>query len=339
MAILLTGGTGYVASHTCVELINAGHETVLLDNLCNSSPVVVDRIEKITGTRPRFIEGDIRDREVLNRAFVDFRIDAVVHFAGLKAVSDSLARPLEYYVNNVSGSVTLFEAMQAHGIRRLAFSSSATVYGTGAEMPLTERSPTDPVNPYGHTKLMVERILQDIARADPRWRIMCLRYFNPVGAHASGMIGEDPRDTPNNIMPFVAQVAVGRLPRLRVFGGDYPTPDGTGMRDYIHVTDLGKGHVAAIRRLMDDATIDHTVVNLGTGRAHSVLELIYTFMRASGQTVPYDVVDRRDGDVAASFADVRLARSYLSWEARRDLEQMCADTWRWQVANPNGYRN
>jgi UDP-glucose 4-epimerase len=337
MAILLTGGTGYVASHTCVELINAGYETVLLDNLCNSSPVVVDRIEKITGTRPRFIEGDIRDRAVLNRAFVDPRIDAVVHFAGLKAVSDSVARPLDYYVNNVSGSATLFEAMQAHGIRRLAFSSSATVYGTGAEMPLTERSPTDPVNPYGHTKLMVERILNDIARADRRWRIMCLRYFNPVGAHASGMIGEDPRGTPNNLMPFVAQVAVGRLPRLRIFGGDYPTRDGTGMRDYIHVTDLGKGHVAAIRRLMDDAPIDHPVINLGTGRAHSVLELVYAFMRASDRSVPYDVCDRREGDVAASFADVRLARAYLGWHAERDLDQMCADTWRWQAANPNGY--
>jgi UDP-glucose 4-epimerase len=335
--VLLTGGTGYIGSHTCVELMNAGYQTVLLDNLCNSSPVVVDRIEKITGKRPPFIEADIRDRAALDRVFEAHRIDAVVHFAGLKAVGDSVARPLEYYENNVGGSAILFEAMQAHGVRRIVFSSSATVYGMASQMPLEETSPTAPANPYGHTKLMVEQILHDMARADPRWRIMSLRYFNPVGAHESGLIGEDPRDTPNNLMPYVAQVAVGRLPRLQIFGNDYPTPDGTGVRDYIHVTDLATGHVAAIGRLMDHAVVPHAVVNLGTGQGHSVFELLYAFMRASGRAVPYDVVARREGDVAVSYANAELARRYLGWKAQRDLDRMCADSWRWQLTNPGGY--
>jgi len=335
--ILLTGGTGYVGSHTCVELINAGYDTVVFDNLCNSSAVVVDRIEKITGKRPRFIEGDIRDSSLLDRAFSDHRIDAVVHFAGLKAVADSVARPLDYYVNNVAGSGTLLEAMQAHGVRRIAFSSSATVYGAASAMPLTERSPTAPANPYGHTKLMVEQILHDVARSSPDWRTMCLRYFNPVGAHGSGMIGEDPRGTPNNLVPYIAQVAIGRLPRLRIFGNDYSTPDGTGVRDYIHVTDLALGHVAAIERLMDEAPVAHAVVNLGTGQGHSVLELLYAFMRATGHAIPYEFAERRAGDVATSFADVTLAKSYLKWAAVRDLDQMCADAWRWQSMNTKGY--
>ena len=335
--VLLTGGTGYIGSHTCVELIGAGHATVLLDNLCNSSPVVVERIAKITGKRPVFVEGDIRDRAALDRLFDAHPVDAVIHFAGLKAVGDSVTRPLDYYANNVGGSATLLEAMQVHGVRRIAFSSSATVYGTAGEMPLTESSPTAPASPYGHTKLMIEQILHDLARADPRWRFMCLRYFNPVGAHESGLIGEDPRDTPDNLMPYVAQVAVGRLPRLRVFGDDYPTPDGTGVRDYIHVTDLATGHVSALARLLDDASTEHTIVNLGTGQGHSVLEVVYAFMRASGRTVPYDVVERRPGDVAVSYASVARASSYLDWEARRDLERMCADAWRWQSQNPRGY--
>jgi len=335
--ILLTGGTGYIGSHTCVELIQAGFKTVLFDNLCNSSPVVVDRIARITGNRPLLIEGDARDRTALDRAFETHPIDAVIHFAGLKAVGDSVTRPLDYYSVNVGGSTTLFESMQAHGVPRIVFSSSATVYGMATRMPLTEQAATAPANPYGHTKLMVEQILHDMARADPRWRIMCLRYFNPVGAHASGMIGEDPRDTPNNLMPYVAQVAVRRLPRLRIFGNDYSTPDGTGVRDYIHVTDLALGHVAALERLMHETPTAHTVVNLGTGQGHSVLELLYAFMRATGQVIPHEFVERRAGDVATSFADVTLAKNYLNWTAVRDLDRMCADAWRWQSMNPKGY--
>jgi UDP-glucose 4-epimerase len=333
---LLTGGTGYVASHTCVELIHAGFECVLFDNLSNSSPVVVDRIEAITGARPRFIQGDIRDRAALDRVFDTHRIDAVLHFAGLKAVGDSVADPLAYYENNVGGSVTLFAAMQVHGVRRIVFSSSATVYDPGAETPLTETSPTGPVNPYGQTKLMVERILKDMGRADSRWRVMCLRYFNPVGAHETGLIGEDPRGTPNNLLPCVAQVAVGRLPVLRIFGNDYPTADGTGVRDYIHVKDLAAGHVSGLRRLLDAAPIEHDVINLGTGRGHSVFEVLFAFMRVSGQKVPYEIVGRRAGDVAISFADVSLAGAYLNWHACLDLDRMCADAWRWQAANPCG---
>jgi UDP-glucose 4-epimerase len=335
--VLLTGGTGYIGSHTCVELVNAGFQTILFDNLCNSSPVVVDRIAAITGKRPTLIEGDVRDRSALDRVFSHHAIAAVVHFAGLKAVGDSVVRPLDYYSSNVAGSTTLFESMQAWCVGRIVFSSSATVYGAATEMPLTERSPTVPVNPYGHTKLMVEQILHDMARADPDWRMMCLRYFNPVGAHESGMIGEDPRDTPNNLMPYVAQVAAGRLPCLQVFGDDYPTEDGTGVRDYIHVTDLASGHLAAVERLMDDAPIENTVVNLGTGQGHSVFELIDAFTHASGRAIPYDIVGRRRGDVAMSFADVTVARSYLKWTAERDLNRMCADAWRWQSNNPRGY--
>lgn len=337
MAILLTGGTGYIGSHTCVELIEAGYETVLYDNLCNSSPVVVDRIARITAKHPVFIEGDIRDRAALDHAFQEHAIDAVIHFAGLKAVGESVAKPLAYYQNNVGGSAILFEAMQEHGVRRIVFSSSATVYDPGAEMPLKETSPTGPVNPYGQTKLMVERILHDVARADPRWRVMCLRYFNPVGAHESGLIGEDPRDTPNNLMPYVAQVAVGRLPLLRVFGNDYPTPDGTGVRDYIHVMDLAGAHAAALKRLLEDEPLDETIINIGTGRGYSVLELLYAFMRTSGKAVPFEVAARRSGDVAVSYADASLAHRYLDWEARRDIETMCADAWRWQSVNPAGY--
>ncbi len=336
-SVLLTGGTGYIGSHTCVELINAGYETVLFDNLCNSSPVVVDRIEEITGKQPPFIEGDVRDRAMLDRVFDEHPIDAVIHFAGLKAVGDSVSRPLDYYLNNVCGSTTLFDAMQAHGVRRIVFSSSATVYGMATDMPLTETSPTGPVNPYGHTKLIVEQMLHDMARTDPRWRVLCLRYFNPVGAHDSGMIGEDPGDTPNNLMPYVAQVAIGRLPRLRVFGNDYPTPDGTGVRDYIHVSDLSTGHVAAITRLLDDAPVAYSVVNLGTGRGHSVLEVVRAFEQASGRTVPYDIVEQRAGDVAVSYADPTLAARCMNWRAERDLERMCLDAWRWQSANPEGY--
>jgi UDP-glucose 4-epimerase len=337
MTVLLTGGTGYIGSHTCVELTNAGVETVLLDNLCNSSPMVIDRIARITGRRPAFIEGDVRDRSALDRVFREHAVDAVVHFAGLKAVADSIDRPLDYYVNNVCGSATLLEAMGEHGVHRIVFSSSATVYGMATRMPMTESAVAAPVNPNGSTKLMVERIVQDMARSDPRWRALCLRYFNPVGAHESGMIGEDPRDTPNNLMPYIARVAIGRLPRLRVFGDDYPTPDGTGVRDYIHVSDLARGHVAALRRLMEDGPVKHPIVNLGTGKGHSVLELVQAFTHASKRPIPYDIVDRRSGDVAVSFADATLASRYLGWTARFDLAKMCVDTWRWQSSNPDGY--
>ena len=337
--ILLTGGTGYIGSHTCVELIEAGYDTVLYDNLCNSSPVVVDRIEKITGTRPVLVQGDIRDRAALDRLFEEHAFDAVIHFAGLKAVGESVAKPLAYYVNNVVGSTTLFEAMQAHGVRRIVFSSSATVYDPNAEMPLKETSPLAPGNPYGRTKLMIERILHDMAEADREWRMICLRYFNPVGAHESGLIGEDPRNRPENLMPYIAQVAVGRLPVLRVFGNDYPTPDGTGVRDYIHVTDVAIAHISAIRRLFYADVVKYTVVNLGTGRGRSVFELLHAFMRISGQTIPYDLVGRREGDVATSYANVDLALEYLDWKAERNLDRMCADTWRWQVTSPTGYAN
>jgi len=335
--VLLTGGTGYIGSHTCVELINAGFETVLFDNLCNSSPIVVDKIEKITGTRPAFMNGDIRDGVCLDQLFKAHSVDAVMHFAGLKAVADSVRQPLEYYQNNVAGSATLFQAMQAHGVRCIVFSSSATVYGIGSNMPLTEQSSTHPVNPYGHSKLMVEQILQDIGRADLAWRTMCLRYFNPVGAHESGLIGEDPRGTPNNLMPYVAQVAIGKLPLLRVFGNDYPTPDGTGVRDYIHVSDLATGHVAAIKRLLECNPARHSVINLGRGRGHTVLEVVHAFIRASGQHIPFKFAPRRIGDAAVSYADASLAHQSLAWQALRDLDRMCLDTWRWQTKHPNGY--
>jgi UDP-glucose 4-epimerase len=336
--ILLTGGTGYIGSHTCVELIDAGFDTVLFDNLCNSSPVVVDRIDAITGTRPTLVEGDVRDRQALDRLFAARRIDCVVHFAGLKAVGDSVARPLDYYLNNVCGSTTLFDAMRTNAVQRIVFSSSATVYDPDAEMPLHESSPTRPVNPYGRSKLMVEEMLRDMAYADAEWRALSLRYFNPVGAHESGLIGEDPQDAPNNLMPYVTQVAVGRLPILRVFGNDYPTPDGTGVRDYIHVTDLARAHVAAVRRLLDDTPLASDVINVGTGRGYSVLELLRAFNAATGRPIPHEVVPRRPGDVATSYADVAKSESDLRWHAERDIERMCEDAWRWQSNNPNGFR-
>jgi UDP-glucose 4-epimerase len=335
--VLLTGGTGYIGSHTSVELSSAGYNTVLFDNLCNSSAAVIDRIEKITGKRPLFVEGDIRDRATLDRLFADYRIDAVVHFAGLKAVADSVARPLNYYLNNVSGSATLIDAMSTHGVRHLVFSSSATVYDPNAQMPLKETSPTRPVNPYGRTKLMIEEMLEDIRNADPQWRIMCLRYFNPVGAHETGLIGEDPRDRPNNLMPYVAQVAVGRLARLEIFGNDYPTPDGTGVRDYIHVSDLATAHVAALDRLSIEGASGPAVINVGTGRGFSVLDVVRAFEQASGRHISYALVARRPGDVATSYADAALASESLGWRAQRGLIQMCADAWRWQERNPNGY--
>jgi len=332
--ILVTGGTGYIGSHTVVQLLEAGHQVVILDNLCNSKREVVNRIERITGKRPEFILGDIRDREILRALFNAHKIDAVIHFAGLKAVGESVAEPLKYYDNNVSGSVVLFEEMTRAGVKTLVFSSSATVYGDPHAVPIREDFPLGATNPYGQSKLMVEAILADLYKADPSWAIARLRYFNPVGAHDSGLIGEDPSGIPNNLMPFVAQVAVGKRQKLAVFGNDYPTQDGTGVRDYIHVDDLAAGHLAALNALQNPTLL---TVNLGTGCGYSVLEMIQAFEAASNKPVPYEIVDRRPGDIAACYADPALAKALLGWEARHGIERMCADTWRWQSLNPLGF--
>jgi len=337
-SVLLTGGTGFIGSHTCVELMAAGWTPVLLDNLCNSSAAVLDRIEAITGRKPSFIEADLRDRAAVERAFSDFPVEAVIHFAGLKSVSESVADPIRYYDNNVSGTLVLVNAMRRNGVKKIVFSSSATVYGTAETMPLKEDAPTGPINPYGRSKLFVEQILSDLVASDPAQRALLLRYFNPVGAHASGLIGEDPWGVPNNLMPFVAQVAVGRHERLSVFGDDYPTHDGTGVRDYIHVVDLAQGHVAALSKLADSQSPRDMVVNLGTGCGHSVLEVVKSFEAATGRAIPYEIVARRPGDVAVCFADVTRAREWLDWTAQRGLDAMCADAWRWQAANPHGFR-
>lgn len=333
--ILVTGGAGYIGSHTVVELLAAGHELLILDNFSNSSPKVLDRIQQISGRRPLLVEGDIRDQQLLARLFAEHSLQAVIHFAGLKAVGESVEQPLRYYDNNVVGSLHLFEAMAAAGLFNLVFSSSATVYGDPHAVPIDESFPLQATNPYGRSKLIIEDMLRDIGRADPRWRVALLRYFNPVGAHASGLIGEDPRGIPNNLMPYVSQVAVGRRDELSIFGGDYPTPDGTGVRDYIHVVDLAHGHLAALNRL--DQLAGVIPLNLGTGRGYSVLEVVAAFERASGRPVPYCVVDRRPGDVAACYADPQRARELLGWGAERDLATMCADTWRWQSMNPLGF--
>ncbi len=335
---LLTGAAGYIGSHTCVQLMSAGWTAVILDNLSNSSRAVLERIEQIAGRAPVFVHGDIRDEAALRSVFSGHAIDAVVHFAGLKAVGESVAEPLLYYDNNVAGTITLLRVMQEHGVKRFVFSSSATVYGTRQEMPLTEDAPVNPVSPYGHSKLMIEQIARDVAFSDDSWRVMLLRYFNPVGAHPSGSIGEDPAGIPNNLMPFVSQVAVGRREKLSVFGGDYPTPDGTGVRDYIHVMDLADGHVAALKHVMTAEASRESTINLGTGRGHSVLELVRAFEQASGRKIPYEITARRPGDVATCYADVRRAHDVLGWTARRNLADMCVDSWRWQSANPAGLR-
>jgi UDP-glucose 4-epimerase len=332
--IFVTGGAGYIGSHTCVELLEAGYEVTVYDNLSNSSEEALHRVEKITGKPLDFVRGDIRDAEALEKAMEGS--DAVIHFAGLKAVGESVEKPLEYYDNNVGGTVTLLEAMRRVGIGTIVFSSSATVYGDPDFLPLTESHPLRATNPYGRTKLMIEEILRDLFRSDPSWRIAILRYFNPVGAHKSGLIGEDPRGIPNNLMPFISQVAVGRREALRVFGGDYPTPDGTGVRDFIHVVDLARGHLAALKAL--DAPRCEAI-NLGTGRGYSVLEMVEAFERASGRKVPYEIVGRRLGDIAACYADPAKARELLGWEAEYGIERMCEDGWRWQRMNPEGYRS
>ena len=333
--ILVTGGAGYIGSHACIELLQAGYGVVVVDNLCNSRREVFGRIERIAGRPVAFHECDVRDAAALRAVFREHAIGAVLHFAGLKAVEESVARPLDYYENNVGGTLTLCEAMSEAGVRQLVFSSSATVYGDPDAVPVGEDHPLRPTNPYGRSKVMVESILQDLFRSDSAWKIALLRYFNPVGAHESGLIGEDPGGVPNNLMPFVAQVAVGRREALNVYGNDYPTPDGTGVRDYIHVVDLARGHLAALEKL--DAADGVLTVNLGTGRCYSVLEVIETFRQASGKEVPYLIVARRPGDVAACYADPELAARLLGWRAERDLAQMCRDAWRWQSMNPDGY--
>ena len=333
--VLLTGATGYIASHTWLALLADGWNVVGVDDFSNSSPEVLHRLRRLAGVEPEFERASVCDAAAMAALFARRRIDAVVHFAAHKAVGESVAKPLAYYANNVGGLTTVCQAMLAHGCRRLVFSSSATVYGDPPSLPIRENAPLSATNPYGRTKLIGEQLLHDVGVADAQWQTACLRYFNPVGAHASGLIGEDPRDVPNNLMPYVAQVAVGRRPRLQVFGNDYPTPDGTGVRDYIHVVDLAEGHVAALRRLVDAP--GSFTVNLGTGRGHSVLELVRAYERASGRPIPFDVVARRPGDVAACWADPRLAAELLGWRARHDLDRMCADSWRWQQRNPEGY--
>lgn len=335
--ILVTGGAGYIGSHTVVQLLEAGFSVVIFDNLFNSSRVVIDRIFALTGKQVDFVEGDIRDRMSLRHTLENHSISAVIHFAGLKAVGESEAEPLKYYDNNVSGSVVLFEEMMRARVHTLVFSSSATVYGDPGYSQYREDTTLAPINVYGKTKLMVEDILRDLKKAQPSWRIALLRYFNPVGAHVSGLIGEDPAGIPNNLMPFIAQVAVGIRQKLSVFGRDYPTPDGTGLRDYIHVEDLAAGHLAALNKLSDrEASL--VTVNLGTGRPYSVLEMVSAFEKASGKPVPVEIVGRRAGDLSEYYADPTLANHLLGWEAKLGIDKMCEDTWRWQLNNPNGYR-
>jgi UDP-glucose 4-epimerase len=326
--VLVTGGTGYIGSHTVVELLARGCDVLIVDNLCNSKASVLDRIERIAGRRPEFAKIDIRDRPALREAMRSRRFDVVMHFAGLKAVGESVERPLAYYHNNVSGTLALLECMLEAGVRSLVFSSSATVYGDPASVPVREDDPVAPSSPYGRTKLVIEQMLRDLAATDPAWRVALLRYFNPVGAHGSGLIGEEPSGVPDNLMPYIAQVAVGKLKELPVFGSDYPTPDGTGVRDYLHVVDLARGHLAALDALRERAGA--LTVNLGTGRGYSVLEMVRAFAAASGRPVPYRVMPRRSGDIARCYADPARAREILGWRAELGIEAMCADTWRWQ---------
>lgn len=333
--ILVSGGAGYIGSHTAVELLGAGYDVVIADNLVNSKREAIDRIAAIAGRAPAFYEIDVRDTAALERIFDAHPITAAIHFAALKAVGESIAKPIEYYGNNLGSLLALASVMRARGIKQFVFSSSATVYGAPERSPIDESFPLSATNPYGQTKLMAEHILADLQVADPSWRIAALRYFNPVGAHESGLIGEDPGGIPNNLMPYVAQVAVGKLDKLRIFGGDYPTPDGTGVRDYIHVVDLARGHLAALDALRErDASF---TVNLGTGRGYSVLDVVHAFERASGRPVPYEIVARRPGDVAECYANPAAATELLDWRAAYDLERMCADHWRWQEKNPRGF--
>ena len=335
MKILTTGGAGYIGSHTCVELLQAGHEVVVVDNLSNSKEESLRRVERITGRLLSFYLVDLLDKPALSEVFRKHNFDVVIHFAGLKAVGESIQIPLRYYHNNITGTLILCEVMQEFGVRKIVFSSSATVYGIPEKVPITEDFPLSPTNPYGRTKLVIEEILRDLYAADPDWQIALLRYFNPVGAHESGQIGEDPNGIPNNLFPYIAQVAVGKLKELRVFGNDYPTPDGTGVRDYIHIVDLSRGHLKALEKLRNKPGL--VTLNLGTGRGYSVLEAIAAFTKACGKPIPYRIVARRPGDVASCYADPSLARRELDWEATKGLPEMCADAWRWQKNNPSGY--
>ena len=346
--ILVTGGAGYIGTHTCIALHKAGYEIIVYDNLCNSNVEAVRRVSQLIGTALEFIEGDIRDSKALREVFTDHQFYGVIHFAGLKAVGESVAKPLLYYDNNVSGTINLLEIMKEFRVKNLVFSSSATVYGDPEILPITETSPRSCTNPYGQSKLMVEYILEDLANADSNWNLIVLRYFNPVGAHESGKIGEDPNGIPNNLMPYISQVAVGKLEKLRIFGKDYPTIDGTGVRDFIHVVDLAKGHISAIdylvKNLVENSTdkqksIGFFAVNLGTGSGTSVLQLVNAFTEATGQTVNYEFVPRRAGDVASCYAQVNLAKQSLNWQAHLDIHDMCKDTWHWQSQNPNGYKS
>ena len=338
MSILVTGGAGYIGSHTCLELLKAGYEVVVADNLCNSSEEAVRRVEKIAGKPVKFYQADILDREALNKIFDTEEIDSVIHFAGLKAVGESVAKPLEYYHNNITGTLILCDVMRNHGVKNIVFSSSATVYGDPAFVPITEDCPKGQItNPYGQTKSMLEQILTDFHVADPEWNVVLLRYFNPIGAHESGLIGEDPKGIPNNLVPYIAQVAVGKLQCLGVFGNDYPTHDGTGVRDYIHVVDLAVGHVKALKKIEEKAGV--CIYNLGTGKGYSVLDVVKAYEKACGREIKYEIKPRRPGDIATCYADASKAREELGWEAERGIDEMCADSWRWQSANPDGYRS
>lgn len=337
MKVLVTGGTGYIGSHTCIQMIEAGITPIVLDNLYNSKKQVLERIKEVTGKSVTFYQGDIRDSHILQTVFSEHDIDAVVHFAGLKAVGESVEKPLTYYDNNVSGTLNLIAEMEKAEVRSFIFSSSATVYGDPASVPILESFPTSATNPYGRSKLMVEECLRDFQSANPNWSITLLRYFNPVGAHESGRLGEDPQGIPNNLLPFVAQVAVGRREKLGVFGDDYPTPDGTGVRDYIHVVDLADGHVAALEKLGRESGLH--VFNLGTGQGNSVLEMVAAFEKASGKPIPYQIMPRRTGDIAECWADPSYAEQALGWKAKRSLQDMVEDTWHWQSKNPNGYQD
>ena len=337
MRVLVTGGAGYIGSHTCVDLLQAGHEVVVVDSLINSREESIRRIEEISGRKLLFYKVDLLNKESLDAVFQESPVEAVIHFAGLKAVGESVVMPLQYYKNNISGSLVLFEVMAHHGVKNLVFSSSATVYGDPACLPITEDFPLQASNPYGWAKVMLEQILRDLYHADPGMNIALLRYFNPVGAHPSGRIGEDPKGIPNNLVPYIAQVAVGKLSELQVFGNDYPTPDGTGVRDYIHVMDLANGHMMALDKLGTNPGL--VTYNLGTGKGYSVLEMVNAFAEAAGRKIPYRIVGRRPGDIASCYADASKAEKELSWKAVRDIHAMCEDIWRWQTQNPNGYED
>jgi UDP-glucose 4-epimerase len=337
MVVLVTGGAGYIGSHTCIELLEAGHEVIVVDNLSNSKEIALERVKKITGKDIKFYQIDVLDKAELEKVFVNEKIDAVIHFAGLKAVGESVAIPLKYYHNNLTGTFILLESMKEHGVKNFVFSSSATVYGDPASVPISEEFPLSATNPYGRTKLMIEDILRDLFVADKTWNIAILRYFNPVGAHISGTIGEDPNGIPNNLIPYISQVAVGKLKQLSVFGNDYKTDDGTGVRDYIHVVDLAKGHIKALEKLAKEH-IGVREYNIGTGIGFSVLQMVDAFAKASGKEIPYKVVDRRPGDIAACYASTDRAKIELGFEAKKGLDDMCADSWRWQSSNPEGYK-